>query len=106
MPSTSDFSPNWISAPGDTIGDILRERGMALTEFADQMGQTMERTTDLLQGRATVTIKVARRLEQVLGASVEFWMSRDFQYREDVARLRAADDEWLRELPVGDIIKF
>lgn len=106
MPDISDFCPNWISPPGDTINDLLRERGIALAEFADRMEQTIERVTDLLQGRSTITIRVARRLEEVLGASVEFWMSRDFQYREDVARLRVPDAEWLKELPVGDMIKF
>jgi HTH-type transcriptional regulator/antitoxin HigA len=106
MPNVSDFRPNWISPPGDTINDLLRERGIALAEFADRMGQTLERVTELVQGRSTITIRVARRLEEVLGASVEFWMSRDFQYREDVARLRVSDEGWLKELPVGDMIKF
>jgi len=106
MPDVSDFRPNWISPPGDTINDLLHERGIALPEFADRMGQTLERVIELVQGRSTITIRVARRLEEVLGASVEFWMSRDFQYREDVARLRVPDEGWLRELPVGDMIKF
>ncbi len=106
MSERSGFQPNWISPPGDTISDLLRERRIALPEFAHRMGQTVERVTDLLQGRSTITIKVARKLEEVLGASTEFWMSRDFHYREDVTRLRVPDAGWLRELPVGDMIKF
>jgi HTH-type transcriptional regulator/antitoxin HigA len=106
MPDVSDFQPNLISPPGDTINDLLRERGIALAAFADQMGQTVEGIMDLLKGRSTISIRVARRLEEVLGASVEFWMSRDFHYREDVSRLRVPDAGWLRELPVGDMIKF
>ena len=102
----ADFQPNWVSPPGDTINDLLRERGIGLAEFADRMGQTLERASELLQGRATITLGVARRLESILGGSVEFWMSRDFQYREDVARLRVPEKGWLRELPVGDMIKF
>src|SRR5579863_6027254 len=106
MPSGDEFVPDWTSAPGDTIADILVERNLSVAEFAGRMGQPIDRTKDLIQGRATITIKIARRLQQVLGASVEFWMSRDFQYREDTARLHGADDEWLRELPIGDMIKF
>jgi HTH-type transcriptional regulator/antitoxin HigA len=105
MPNT-DFQPNWVSPPGDTINDLLQERGIDLAEFADRMGQTLERVTELIQGRSTITLRVARLLESVLGGSVEFWMSRDFQYREDVTRLRVPDKGWLRELPVGDMIKF
>lgn len=106
MPEVPDFRPNWISPPGDTINDLLREQGIALGEFADKMGQPLERVTDLVEGRATITIGIARQLQKVLGASVEFWMSRNFQYREDVTRLRVPDEGWLRELPVGDMIKF
>ena len=106
MANTKEFRPDWASAPGDTIADILRERHLRVDEFARRIEQPQEYASDLLQGRATITVAVARRLEQVLGASVEFWVSRDFQYREDVARLSGADKEWLDELPVGDMIKF
>ena len=33
-------------------------------------------------------------------------MSRDFQYREDVSRLNATNEDWVRELPIGDMIGF
>lgn len=101
-----EFRPDWTSAPGDTISDILRERSLSQTEFAERIEHTLEGVKDLLQGRATITLEVARRLERVLGASVEFWMSRDFQFRQDIARLQAANKEWLTDLPVGDMIKF
>ncbi len=106
MPSSHEFHPDWASAPGDTIADILGERGLSLAEFAQRMGHTPEYARDLLEGRVSITIGIARRLEKLLGASVEFWMSRDFQYRQDIARLHAADEEWLTELPVEDMIKF
>jgi HTH-type transcriptional regulator/antitoxin HigA len=106
MATTREFSPDWTSAPGDTIADILSERKLAPGEFARRIEQSTEYAEDLLQGRAAITIAVARKLEHVLGASVEFWISRDFQYREDVARLSAADKAWLDELPVGDMINF
>ena len=103
---TSEFHPNWASAPGDTMSDILAEKGLSVGEFAEHIGQTLDRTHDLLQGRATITIRTARTLQTVLGGSVEFWISRDYQYREHVARIHAADEEWLNELPLGDMIKF
>lgn len=106
MPSSHEFHPDWASAPGDTIADILGERGLSLAEFARRMGHTPEHARDLLQGRVSITLGIARRLEKVLGASVEFWMSRDFQYRQDIVRLHPADEEWLAELPVGDMINF
>ena len=102
----NEFLPNWASAPGDTIADILRERNLSAIEFAQQIGYTGKDVTDMLQGRATITLAIARQLERALGASVEFWMSRDFQYRQDITRLQAINEEWLDELPIGDMIRF
>ena len=106
MLSCQEFRPDWASAPGDTIADFLKERALSEVEFARQIGHPLDYARSLLQGRATITIAIARKLERVLGASIEFWMARDFQYRQDITRLHEADDEWLGQLPVGDMIKF
>lgn len=104
--SVSLFTPDWVSPPGDTIADILAERHLSVPEFAVRIGQTVEDANDLLEGRSTITIRTARALEEVLGASVQFWMARDFRYRDDIKRLRSADEPWLSDLPLGDMIKF
>lgn len=106
MTSSREFRPDWASAPGDTIADILEERELSVAQFAQRIGHSLEGVTELLQGRATITLALARQLEQVLGASIEFWMSRDFQFRQDTARLQAAEEDWIAELPIGDMIKF
>ena len=106
MKKSDQFCPNWISAPGDTIADILHERGISSNEFAEYMGCSIDDVRDLLLGRSTITISMARQLSQVLGASLEYWMSRDFHFREDVKRIHGGGQEWLRELPLGDMISF
>jgi HTH-type transcriptional regulator / antitoxin HigA len=106
MSRANTFQPDWFSAPGDTIADLLEERNLSLDEFAQLIGQSPESANAILQGRATITIGIARRLATALGASVEFWISRDFQYREDIVRLHADDAKWIAELPLGDMIKF
>ncbi len=111
MAENDDFRPDWISAPGDTIADILGERNLSRDEFAQQMGHTPEYVIDLLQGREMITIEIARKLEVVLGASAAFWMIRESQYREDVARVQTEEPSsvnagWLSELPLKDMIKF
>ena len=106
MPHNQDFRPDWVSAPGKTIAHILGERKISLADFARLTKQTPDQATDLLQGRAAITIGVARQLKQVLGASVEFWMARDFHYRQGTSTLQDSDEQWLAELPVRDMIKF
>jgi HTH-type transcriptional regulator / antitoxin HigA len=106
MTAYEEFRPDWVSAPGDTIADILQERSLPVREFAQLIGQSVEATTDLLQGRTAITLAMARELVRVLGASVVFWMARDFQYRQDSARLNEAHQDWVRQLPLSDMIKF
>jgi len=106
MTSTQGFRPNWVSSPGETIIDILRERGLSEAEFAKRLGRAEGNVKDLLEGRATITIAIAQKLERILGASMEFWMLRDLQYRQNSARLHQVNDEWSSQLPIGDMIKF
>ena len=106
MTSDHGFSPNWVSAPGDTIADILKERDLSVAEFCEQVGYSPNDTVDVLEGRAAISIELAERLEEVLGASAAFWMRRDFDYREDATRISRGDRAWLEELPLTDMIKF
>jgi plasmid maintenance system antidote protein VapI/Zn-dependent peptidase ImmA (M78 family) len=105
MPS-NEFHPDWASPPGDTISDILGERHLSEVEFASQLGRSLDEARSLIRGRTSITIAIARQLETVLGASVEFWMSRDFQYQQDITRINHANEKWLSTLPLTDMIKF
>ena len=106
MNRTAEFQPNWSSAPGDTIVDILEERGISKSTFSDRMCFSAQQTKDLIEGRSTITIAVARNLSTILGASVEFWMSRDHLYRQAASKLREEEKEWVRRLPLSDMVKF
>lgn len=106
MANSQGFRPDWASPPGATIADILEEQAVSIGEFAQRLGQTTEEVHNLLQGRTAITIALARRLQETLGASVEFWMARDFQYRADASRVHGTEQEWLRDLPVGDMVRF
>lgn len=104
--SELQFKPNWASPPGDTISEILDEKGLSIIEFGERIGMSTAKVADLLQGRSTITLSLARKLEGILGPKREFWMSRDFQYREDADSLNKREKRWLMNLPLGDMIKF
>ncbi len=106
MTNPEGFRPDWISAPGDTILDILEDREISQESFGKSMGISNLETNYLLSGRSTVTMAIARRLTRILGASVEFWITRDFQFRQDAKPIEDEEENWLRQLPVGDMIKF
>src|ERR1700730_1303216 len=101
MNRNKPFRPEWASAPGETIADILEERDLPHAEFARRIGHSISDTHGLLEGRSPITNGLARKLEQVLGASAAFWINREAQYRQDIARQierqsAAARSEWLK----------
>lgn len=101
-----EFSPNWASAPGETIADLLEERGMPVAALADALEQSLVETNHLLCGRVAISVGMAQKLHAIFGASVEFWVSRDLQYRADAARIDARHRAWLNALPLSDMIRF
>lgn len=109
MPKGGVFQPDWVSAPGETIADVLRERKLPPSTFASQIGYEAERLNELLHGRAVLSTDAARLLSTHLGASQEFWLRRESQYRADLVRLHkgtSVGPEWLRELPLADMIRW
>lgn len=106
MNKSPSFAPRWISPPGDTISELLRDRQISIHQFSQQLSQTIEETEALIQGRSAITLSIARKLQETVGGSVEFWMARDFRYRNNASCLNEQERSWLRELPLADVYKF
>ena len=91
--------------------DLLEEKGWSQAEFAQRCGYTTKHVSQLINGKATITEATAIKLERVLGSCAWFWMTREAQYRESVARALEFDAlksnaEWLKQLPLMDMVKF
>jgi HTH-type transcriptional regulator/antitoxin HigA len=84
---TNNFDPDWYSAPGDTIQELLQERSISLEEFSLQILETPADAEKLLSGELPLTDSIAERLSSVLGSSKEFWQRREELYRERQKRL-------------------
>ena len=109
--SLAEFAPDWVVAPGDTIADVLEERGWTQAELAKRTGFTAKHINQLLKGDAPITQDTAAKLEKVLGSTVRFWVGLESQYREQLARrdeLASLEQEagWLKELPLADMVRF
>ena len=77
----AEFKPMWVSLPGDTIVDILEERGWTLFDLSAKIGYPLRFVEKIIRGDIPISDRIARRLAFVLGSSVEFWMKREWQYR-------------------------
>lgn len=95
------------SPPGDTIKELLEERGWTRVELARRLDCSPKHVNELLHGEAAITADVAGRLARVLGSTSTFWMKLDASYRaelEENSRLNRLAQEapgWLEELPVA-----
>ncbi len=104
------FAPDWISPPGDTILDLVEERGWTQADLADRLGYSRKHVNQLVRGKASLSEDAALRLHRVLGGSVGFWLTREARYRERLAASREAGlyeewIDWLEELPVLAMMK-
>lgn len=104
-----DFAPDWISPPGDTILDLLEERDWSQADFAKRMGQSTKHISQIITGKAPITLDTALKLERVLSGPARFWMNREAQYRENLIRIQEFEKleewtGWIDELPVKNLM--
>jgi HTH-type transcriptional regulator/antitoxin HigA len=105
------FQPDWVSPPGESIADLLEEKSWSQAEFSQRCGYTTKHVSQLINGKAAITEDTAIKLEKVLGSSARFWMTREAQYREAIARAQEFDalepqSGWLKQLPMNEMVKF
>ena len=79
------YTPDWVSPSGETIADILRERKITKTEFANHMGLPKTTINQLIKGKVEITLRIAYKIELALGVpSARFWIERERLYRESL----------------------
>ena len=79
-----NFSPDWTSPVGDTIKDILEERGEDYDSFvykvAEESGWSESTSIyDMFDGKESLILRVANILSKELGSTPYFWMRRSQQ---------------------------
>ena len=107
MNQPSNFQPNWVSVPGNTINDILKQKNISFENFANIINKDINYIRKLILGDVLITPELAKKLEDNLGATSNFWLKRESQYRESINRLTSHEEEkWLKELPVREMKKL
>lgn len=84
----NEFSPDYVSPPGDTLRELLVSLNMTQAELARRMGRPKKTINEIAKGKAAITPETALQLERCLGTPASFWLNREAQYREAIARLK------------------
>ena len=110
-PIANAYLPDHVSLPGETLQEVLDDRQMSQTEFAERTGRPKKTINEIIKGKASITSETALQFERVLGIPATFWNSLERNYQDYVARaqeeelLRSSTD-WLRQIPVSALEKL
>ena len=66
------YEPSSVSQPGQTLKDILNERGITQSELATRMGRPEKTISEIVHGKAAITAETAIQLEYVLEVPASF----------------------------------
>jgi antitoxin HigA-1 len=78
--------------PGGIVRrQCLEPLGLSVTEAAEGLGVTRQALSDLLNGKAGISVEMAIRLSKAFGSSAETWLGLQSAYDLAQARGRARD---------------
>ena len=88
MKFKNEYFPQFVLHPGTDIEEKLEEIGMGPKEFSVRTGKPEKTITAVLKGDSSVTPDMAVQFEKVLKVPAGFWLRRQYQYDEYMARLK------------------
>lgn len=109
-PIHSQYTPDVVSPPGETLLEILEERGMSQAELAERAGRPKKTINEIIKGKAALTPETAIQLERILGTPASFWNNREQNYRDWLARQEERKNlskyiAWMKQFPVPNMIR-
>jgi len=106
----NQYLPDEVSPPGETLLEVLEERGISQADLAERTGRPRKTINEIVKGKTSITPETALQLERVLGVPAHFWNSRESAYREFIARRDErfrleAQLTWVDHFPVREMIR-
>ncbi len=104
----NEYNPNRVSHPSETLKDTLDALGMSQKELAKRMGRPLKTINEIVKGKTWITPETALQLETVLGVPANFWLKRQSQYDETLARNKQTEElqqdvPWLKRFPLKEM---
>jgi HTH-type transcriptional regulator / antitoxin HigA len=108
---TNQYLPQSVSHPGKTLAAKLEELKMSSKEFAVRTGKPEKTISNVLTGDSAITSDMAVLFEDVLSIPAHFWLVRQNNYDEAVARLKRVEVVqmaivWAKLFPYAEMAKL
>lgn len=81
------LSRDLVIHPGETIADVLEDRGITQAELATRTGVSPAYISSVISGKKGISTKFAMSLEYALGIPKSFWMNLQANYDSELLEL-------------------
>lgn len=86
--------------PGETLKEVLEDRGMTQRELAIRTGFTEKHISTIIKGKKGISPNFAKSLEYALDIDASFWYNLQTEYEQEVVELNQANDISTDELKI------
>ncbi len=106
---SNEYSPDYVSPPGDTLQDVIDALGMSQAELARRMGTSPEVINRIIKAENPITENTAMSLQRTVGVPGSFWLNRQSRYdmylAQEVETVRLKENlKWLKRFPVNEMV--
>ncbi|MCW5658875.1 MAG: ImmA/IrrE family metallo-endopeptidase [Burkholderiaceae bacterium] len=84
----------------------MSQRQLSIEQVSEKLGCAPNTVSALLSGNARISEALATRLGDLIGTSRAFWLTRDQQFVSDLKRIHHEEVNWVRSLPMDDMIRL
>ena len=85
------ISRDLIIHPGETIADVLEDRGITQSELAARTGVSKTYVSNVISGKKNISLKFAAALEYALDIPKSFWINLQAHYDSELMELNEVD---------------
>lgn len=105
------YKSDFVTHPGTTLLESLEERGMSQVDLSRRTGRPKKTINEIIQGKTAITSETALQLEKVLGIPAIFWVNRQRNYDEYLARVEERNNlekyiDWIDNFSINNMIKL
>ena len=108
--STSGLSLEFIIHPGETLREVLEDKGMSQKELALRTNVTESHISSLVNCQKAISISFAKKLEYALGIDANFWINLQANHDKELADFEEvngiSDEELEITKRMTDVVKY
>lgn len=94
-----------IIHPGETLEELLVDRGMSQRDLANRCGVTEKHISSVIAGKSNITASFAKKLEYVFGVEARFWLNLQNIYDEELLDFEESNNILPKEIEISKKFK-